>query len=318
MFAKRTLNKELQSCTGLVFGVRVIFGALFVVALAIFGLAPGAGAQTEKGERDTIVVLTGGAEVDIGEQVDSVVVFDGDVSIAGTATDGVVAFNGDIMVTGTVDNEVVATNGRVTVAEGATVGGDVISSDTPLVEGTVGGEVQEPDFGDISAGASTALTIAWWLAVSASTFVLGLAFMLLLPRAVDAATSTFRDQPGPVIGWGLALAIAAPIVALMAFVTLLGIPLSLMLVALLGGFAAVGYVTTMHIVGRVALPSGTNLVFAFGVGWLALRLLELVPVVGDLVTAIAALIGLGALAMTGWRTARSLETTDARLKVTPA
>ena len=54
-----------------------------------------------------------------------------------------VAFNGDITVSGSVGGSVLALNGRVTLATGASVGGDVISSDpADVAEGaTVGGQV---------------------------------------------------------------------------------------------------------------------------------------------------------------------------------
>ena len=106
---------------------------------------PAALAQSRQagGRGDAFVVLTGKLDVASDESVDDAVIFDGDATIDGTARGNVVAFNGDVVVTGSVGGDVVALNGRVTLADGANVGGNVVSSQTPNVGpgAVVGGDV---------------------------------------------------------------------------------------------------------------------------------------------------------------------------------
>jgi hypothetical protein len=105
----------------------------------------------------------------------------------------------------------------------------VVSSKRPRVApgATVNGEVRRVRFANAFRALGWLLWLAWWLAVSVSTFVLGLLVLLLAPRVASSALAVARTRVGPAIGWGLALAIELPIVSILMLVTLVGIPLGL-------------------------------------------------------------------------------------------
>jgi hypothetical protein len=69
----------------------------------------------------------------------------------------------------------------------------------------------------------------WWLAFSMSTLVLGLVVLLLAPGRDPAAIWALRDRLGATIGFGLLWFVLLPIVAVVLFVTIVGIPLGLFL-----------------------------------------------------------------------------------------
>ena len=173
--------------------------------------------------------------------------------------------------------------------------------------GRVGGDVSRIDV-DLGGAAPFVGALAWWLAVSVSTLLLGLLALWIAPRAADAVREQMRDGGwGPAAGVGLALMICLPLLALLAFVTLLGIPFAIGLLFALVPLAALGYVTACWVLGRalVDVPAHRRAT-AFLAGWAILRGVALIPLFGAIVFLVAAMLGLGALAARcGRRAART-------------
>jgi hypothetical protein len=219
----------------------------------------------------------------------------------------VIAANGDIRVTGTVDEDVVAFNGRAIIEDGARVGGGVVSSREPRVAqgATVEDEVERVNFTNFFNALGWVLWIVWWLAVTISTLVLGLVLAALFPRAAEAADRAGRSRVGPCIGWGLVLGVGLPILSVALFFTVLGIPLGLAGLAATVALSAVGFVTGALLLGRRIIKAPRSLVTAFVVGWGILRLVDLIPAIGNLATFAATVYGLGALAVAAWRAAHA-------------
>src|SRR4051794_19516102 len=283
---------------------------LVLVAVVLGGAAPAA-AQSEAdatpdGDGPTLVV-SGRVTVPEGVTSDAVVILDGPADIAGRVNGPVIATNGDIRVTGTVDEDVVAFNGRAIIADGARVGGGVVSSDEPRVApgASVDDKVERANFTNFFNALGWVLWAVWWLAVSVSTLVLGLLLVALLPRAAEATLAAARSRVGPCIGWGLLLAIVLPVLSVLLFFTIVGIPLGLVGLASLVPLYAVGFVAGALVFGRWIIKEPRGLVLAFFVGWAILRVIDLIPALGDLVTFAATVYGLGALAVAGWRAARA-------------
>jgi hypothetical protein len=114
-----------------------------------------------------------------------------------------------------------------------------------------------------------------------------------------------REHLGATIGWGVAIAIAVPLIAVLALVTLVGIPFGIALLLAAIPVLLIAYVTSAWMVGRRVLRSrSAGRWAALLVGWLILRVLALIPVVGGLVWLAATVVGLGALAVALWRARR--------------
>ena len=98
--------------------------------------------------------------------------------------------------------------------------------------------------------------------------------------------------------------IGLPVLAVLAFITLVGIPFGFGLVLALFLIYAVGYVTAAWLVGRRLIGPPRSRIVAFLAGLGILRLLALIPIVAGLVGAIAVVIGLGAIIVALWRARR--------------
>jgi hypothetical protein len=193
---------------------------------------------------------------------------------------------------------VVSFNGDVVIRSGAEVGGDLVTSTDPTIEqgATVRGSQQNvatrfdlEDFG-------LASRIAWWIGVTVSTLILGMLLLLFAPRAAESLETVVRNQLGSSIAWGVGLLILLPLVAIIALVTIVALPLGLALLAGLGLLYMVGYVAATFVVGRLILKPPKSPYLAFLIGWVILRLLALIPVVGGIAWILASAWGLGLLA----------------------
>jgi hypothetical protein len=275
------------------------------VTVAVTGvlLAAGPAAAQDQADTDDLIVLTGQATVAEGESYDTVVIFDGPATIEGNVDHAVVAFNGPVTIAGTVAEEVVAFNGTITVQSGATVGGDLVSRTDPVVEegAVVEGQIGR-DPGRLFRDPFPFLgRLASWLAVSVSTLLLGVLLLGLAPRGADAVEAAWRTAVGPSVGWGLLLLIGLPILAVLAFITLVGIPFGVGLALALFLIYALGYTTGAWILGRALLKPPTSRFLAFLAGLAILRVVALVPILAGIVGTIATLMGLGAIAVALWR-----------------
>jgi hypothetical protein len=270
--------------------------------LVLVGLATPAWAQDGRADEE-FVVLSGRADVPEGEEVGDLVVFHGSSAVDGTVNGSLVAFDAPVTISGEVDGDVVVFNGRVELRDGANVTGDVVSQREPVVASgaTIGGETQRIQTNFDWEGFGWVGRLAWWLAVSVSTLVVGLVLLWLLGRGAPRIVDAGRTGIGPSIGWGLLAFFGLPILAIIALVTIVGIPLGLGVLAALGLIYAIGYSATAWIVGRRLLREPIAWILAFLAGWGILRVLALVPILGGLVGFAAVVFGLGALAVVIWR-----------------
>ena len=232
--------------------------ALLILAVAPASATGQAADGSFTGDR---VVITGPVTIDRGETADDVVVIDGPVSVAGRVRGDLVVVNGRLRISGTVDGDVVTVADRAALAPGARVSGDFVYGDKrPLVASgaTIEGDVDRVSVGEVTDPVGFIGAAALWIAVSVSTLVLGLLLLWLAPRALDAAYGAASTSPGATIGWGLLLFFGLPILAVLALVTLVGIPLGVALLLALLPLYAIGYTTSAWLLGRrlVGPPRG--------------------------------------------------------------
>jgi cytoskeletal protein CcmA (bactofilin family) len=277
----------------------MVVGLLTMLMLV---LASPAWAQDAQGP-EAFVVLSGRADVPEGQTVGDLVVFHGSSTVDGTVNGSLTAFDAPVAISGRVNGDVVVFNGRVALRSGGVVTGDVVSQNAPVVASgaTIGGETRRVQTNVNWEGFGWVGRLAWWLAVSFSTLVVGLVLLWLVGRGTAWILEAGRTQVGPAIGWGLLAFFGLPMLAILALVTLVGIPLGLGLLAALGLLYAIGYSASAWILGRSLLRPPTAWVVAFLVGWVILRVVALVPILGGLVWFAAVVFGLGALVVAIWR-----------------
>jgi hypothetical protein len=267
-----------------------------LIALAALAQPGAAGAAVRPHHEDTIVVVAGDVDVPRGETVDGIVVVSGDVRLAGRSDGDVVVLSGEAVVSGRIDGDLVLASGRGHVLPGAFVSGDIRYGDErPLVAGRarVLGDVTGEDWEDAVDVLPLVGAVSWWLSVTFSTALLGLLLLLIGPRAAEALQARAGQRAGPPIAIGLAIFICLPLAAVLAGVTLLGLPLAgLILLSLLPVYAF-GYVAGAWALGRRRVEPPRNRFLAFLAGLAVLRVLALIPVLGLLVGLAATIFGLG-------------------------
>jgi hypothetical protein len=257
---------------------------------------------------DDQIVITGDVVIERGQTLDDVIVVNGNVRVLGRVTGDLVAVSAPIRLNGPVEGDVVALSDPIVIGPGGRIEGDLTYADEKpviTVPGAVQGDTEKVDFGDVSGPfRAFAARLALWLAMTVSSLLLGLALLWLAPRALEAAREMARTRTGATIGIGLAAFFGLPALAVVLFITLVGIPLAIAVLLALLPVYAIGYTTSAWLLGRAIVGPPRGRVLAFLAGWAILRVIALIPVVGGLAWFGATVFGLGALTIALWRSRR--------------
>jgi hypothetical protein len=270
---------------------------LAAALLALLVLAPTADGATVAND-EAVVVINGDVAVERGEVVEGVFVVNGDVRIAGSVDGDVAVVAGDVLVGGRIDGNLVTISGRARLLPTARVDGDLIYGDErPQIApaATVSGTVEGEDWSDSLDFLPFVGALIFWLAVTVSSAVLGILLLLLAPRAADAVFGQARERIGPAIAIGVAVFIVLPLAAVLAAITLLGLPLALTIGLALLPLTAIAYVTAAWTLGRAIVKPPRGRILAFLAGLAILRAVALVPILGILAWLGAVVVGLGLL-----------------------
>ncbi|HSD22866.1 MAG TPA: polymer-forming cytoskeletal protein [Solirubrobacterales bacterium] len=274
-------------------------------ALALVLIFPGVAAADDR-NGDTIVVITGGATVAEGESVDGVFVVDGPVRIAGRVDGDVFVVSGDTQISGEVTGDVTVISEPAVIASSARIGGDLRYGDEKpeIASGAqIDGKVSDEGWSDLRPAGwiGWAGWAVFWFALALSTLGLGLLLLLIAPRAADAAYRQARDGAWESVAAGLAIFILLPLLAVLALVTLVGLPLGIAVLLALLPLGAIAHVTTLWVVGRALVKPPRGRVVAFLAGWAIFSAIALVPFIGILAWLGAIVFGLGVLGLALWR-----------------
>jgi hypothetical protein len=284
----------------------------------------------QRGRKDK--VLSGDHVIGPGEKVEEVVVLRGDVRLEpGSQAEQVTAVVGSVDVGpgASVAHEVVAILGDIRVQPGARIGGDAVSIGGKIVIDE-GGEVEGQQvsvnvpgiaslftgLGPVKAPAhNRALRAAAILAEFAMFFVLGLLFLLLAPRRLEAVSGALGHQPLKTVLTGLVATVAMPVLTVLLLVTIIGIPL--VAVQALGIVIAgvLGFGALALAIGRRAalkLDRGGE-VLRLAIGTALMVVVGQIPVIGTMAWITAWLFVFGAVVRT-----RFGQAVPAVLDTTPA
>lgn len=259
-----------------------------------------------------LMAFGGDLTVPAGEQADVVFVADGDALVSGQVN-AVVVIEGTATLRDATVESVVTVNATVNLEGSTTVLGDVRAigstvhrAETATLEGAIKGlDTELLMVGAVLLPALFLLALGFALA----TIVAGLLLVAIGSRQVRAAERLIVREPGWVFVVGLLVAIVTPILAIIAIVTVVGAPLGIgVLVAVLPALAFVGYLVSGIFLGERILGSATAPVErpyrAALVGIVVLQVIGLIPVIGGLASAVASVLGLGAIVVLAWRTMR--------------
>lgn len=248
---------------------------------------------------DAIVVVNGHAEV-LGE-VNTVLVIDGSVNLVGARAESVVAIRSQVEVgPGTVvSQEVMRLDSTVHQTGDAEIVGGVTDLAASLLA-----------FGAMLAPA----LILLWLGFGLATIVWALLVAGVAGRQLREAARVVATEPVQTFLVGLGSVILLPILAILLMVTVIGAPLGVgILLAAMPLLAFAGYVVAATWIGgwvvrqaSATSPEGEGRPYLpVLAGVLALTVIGLVPVL-TIVTAIASLLGFGAVVRLLFRTLRGV------------
>jgi hypothetical protein len=275
-------------------------GLLFALVIALF---PSTASAQEGDDDDVLVRIGADVAVPRGERVGSVIVVDGNAQIDGEVANLVLVIDGDAVVTGEVSGDLVVVSGDIDL-QGAAMVKNVTSVRGDLTrspESTISGDVEERDgFGFLSA-AAIVFSILFWLGLTVALIVAGLIFAAIGGRQLRDAAARMTQEPVNVVVGAVIVLFVIPILAGIAAVTIIGIPLAIGLTLfLLPALWFLGYIVAGTrlggaLVGLAGRGGGEHPFAAAALGILLLQIALLIPVLGLLVALAAGLWGAGSL-----------------------
>ena len=189
-----------------------------------------------------------------GETERTVVVVGADATIDGAVRENLVVIDGNARVAGTVGGNAVVMGGRLELEPGARVAGDVVLAGNSTLARAPGATVE----GTVRrrAGISLGPVAGWlaWLGLTLALVAAGALFAAAGGRQLGEAATLLLRRPGPVVVATLVMIAAVPILALLSFITLIGIPLGIaLLVVLIPALGFAGYIVAACALGDALL-----------------------------------------------------------------
>lgn len=280
--------------------------ALTVLFVVMMVLAPTVvGAQTEDDE-GVLIRINGDAVLAADQDAGLALAIRGRLQVDGTAKT-VVVVNGTVVLNAATVDTLVVVRGRAVLREGTVITGDVWLTDTTL-ERADGVRID----GVIRRNAGGGFLVGLWIlgviiaiGVGVLAILGGLVFAAVAPGTARRAGSAIRHSFGQVVLAGLILWLAVPIVGVLLFATIIGVPSAIAIwLGLLPVMAFLGYIVTGIWLGEliVAREGGVGHPYlASFLGILLLVIVGIIPGLGGLIGFLAALLGGSALALLGWR-----------------
>ena len=286
---------------------------LAVIAAALpFLLAP-VPALAQETTDDVYVRVNGEVDLAAGESVDTLVAVNSEARMAGTVRDTLVVVNQTATVSGDVGRDAIVANGTLRLEPTARIGGDVV---------LINGELSQADGAEIAgrvversgaaAGAefnriTAAVSLIAWLGVTLLVVLVALAWAAVGGRQLSAIAGLLGARPGLAAGAAVIFWIATPVVAFVAFVTVIGIPVGITLLIVMPLIWGLGYVATGTRLGffladlRHRTPDLAHPYLEAALGVVIFQLIGLIPILGGIVVALAGLFGVGAIVVHAWR-----------------
>ncbi len=317
-----TVNGDAYVAGGTVLLDGTVNGDLFVAGgmLTIRGkikndLRAVGGNMTLAGPIGGNVTLAGGNVTVTPEAsiVGSLLAGTGNLELLAPVGRGVTAGVGNLVMNAPVGGDMLLGTGQLTMQPKARVAGDLTywSEEPVVIQGTatVAGTLTYHDLpkqekmtkrgvqtaiGGAFAGVAMGMMVAGLI----SMLVLGLILRALLPSFTGRVLTQMRKNPWGSFGLGIVTTIALPIVAVVLFITVIGIPVGVFLFMALWLLCLVGHIYSAFFIGQgifTGLKAEVHHAWHLLAGLVVLGILTFIPLLGWLARAIFILIGVGAL-----------------------
>ncbi len=246
-------------------------------------------------------VRLAGNEVQLGPSsriVGDALVAAADCTIAGDVARDALLASSEVRVTGRIHGRSRMFVERLWLAESAQVG--ALKYYSPTVAAIApGAQVTSLERQATRERPRNAFGFGWW-AAAAAAFVTGACLLRIGGAIARRPADSLRSRPGASVGYGALCLFALPIAAIIAMVTVVGIPLGILALGLLIAGSYLAYLVTAYTAGewtltRVSKGSSPSPYAAMAVGVLLFALAGRIPGLGGLIGFAAVLFGLGAI-----------------------
>jgi len=297
--------------------MRRLVVALAVAAALALGASVTLAAEPLQHTGRVLISTQGDVVIPAGDHADAIIVVNGHAEILGEVNT-VLVIDGTANLVGARAESVVAIGSQVEVGPGTVVSQEVMRLDSTVHQtgdAEIVGGVTDLAGSLLAVGAMLApALILLWLGFGLATIAWALLAAGLAGRQLREAARVVATEPVQTFLVGLGSVIVLPILAILLMVTVIGAPLGVgILLAAMPLLAFAGYVVAATWIGgwivRQAGPTSPEgegrpyLPVLAGV--LVLTVIGLVPVL-TIVTAIACLLGFGAVVLMGFRTLRGV------------
>ena len=275
-------------------------------------------------KKQTVLILVVGlllcVVTTVGAESSNVVKIGSDATIEeGTKVHNVLVIGGQVTVDGVVENNIAALGGSVVLTRTAVVRGNVFALGGIVVRGRgaeIHGNVTEINADDISSAIANALSEEWegwsWIfAIVSVAIFLGILLLtvltvFLIPKPVRLIATAVREKPFKVTIWGLAgLVLVVPLAVLLA-VSVVGIVLIPLEMAIVLCAILIGFISVSQLVGQklftVLKRQDQSLMRETIWGLIILWLIGWIPYVGWMIKVCAIVLGLGGVLLTRFGT----------------
>jgi hypothetical protein len=285
-----------------------LLGALVIV----LALAPAVAVANDSLPHTGRVLISTSGDITVatGDQADAVIVVNGTATISGEVA-FLLVVDGRVVTKGATLENIVVVRSTAELDGTTRVLNDVRTFDSNVtqapgsrVDGSVGGiEGDLVGFAWFLAAAALVL----WIGIAVFTLVAALVLAALAARQVRAAGALISHEPGKTALIGFLSLFVIPILAVLAMITLVGIPVGIaLLVFVWPTLAFIGYLVAAIWIGEWLMGrSNPGMVrerpyLAAVLGVIVAGILGFIPVI----TFIISIFGLGAVILAGWRVFR--------------
>ncbi|MFH0887227.1 MAG: hypothetical protein V1843_03575 [bacterium] len=179
--------------------------------------------------------------------------------------------------------------GRTEIDSGATIKGNIRIIDHPEAKKL--------------AGYILTFAIAKEIIATLALILIGLLMLRYVPNQITMITNRMSDSPLKSLGWGVLSAIVIPVIAILLFITVVGIPLGLLLLIAFGFalyFSAIfiGIILGRWIIEQLSKGRRATLGWSLVLGLVIYKLITFIPIVGWVIALITIIWALGAIVTT--------------------
>ncbi|HVZ12600.1 MAG TPA: hypothetical protein VG965_06245 [Patescibacteria group bacterium] len=261
-----------------------------------------------------ITALGGQINIDSANRLQgSIVAGGGNIQIFATVPRGVTLGGGNVVLGSVVGKDVFAGVGNLTITQNAQINGNLTylsDQNANIAEGaSISGHVKHeiPQRNQVRAsqiGRTTAHAAAGFLGILkifdlVIIIIWGLFFITFFPVYTTNVSNYIRTNFWTSLITGLAVLVLTPIIGILLFVSILGIPFALLLFVLYMILIWISKIFVINTFGQFILArtnNKTGAITTFIVGVVAYLILTLIPIISFLTHLIITLVGVGAVA----------------------